>query len=478
MRLGKRARAAVVGVAVMLVASGLELGLVRSFEFLPFPKAIEPWRPGEETRAALAAAREESRALPRPERAPARGLTLVIVDGMRLDVSREMPSLLALGERGRFDTARADFPSFSKTSYATILTGAPGPRVHGFLSNYRREAVPVESLVDVAREAGVHTRYLTDGLSWIPRMFPAFADTPTVDVGRWAETIAAGPHPHLTVVYFGEPDHTAHAHGPRSPQALEVSRRIDAHIGRLAAGLDLEREALVVVSDHGHVDRGGHGGHEEECLLVPAIFCGAGFGKGRGAGAGEPFPLRDIARASADALGLRPPAGALLRLPRPPRLSPLWNGLPALLALAAVAAYVRVRLVRPRTLAAAALGIAAFFGLFALRGYPFSWSCINEDAHIPLFAAEIVAFAAAGHLLGSLLARDRGPSGHGPTALALAVALAAALGAVCGPTAATALDFPQVAFLYHLSLALLFAKGLIAAAAGLVRPGPAPSGAA
>jgi arylsulfatase A-like enzyme len=52
-----------------------------------------------------------------------------------------------------------------------------------------------------------------------------------------------------------EPDHTQHAHGPGSPQALETIRNDDAEIGKLLAKLSAlglaDRANIIVVSDHG-----------------------------------------------------------------------------------------------------------------------------------------------------------------------------------------------------------------------------------
>jgi hypothetical protein len=44
----------------------------------------------------------------------------------------------------------------------------------------------------------------------------------------------------------------------------------------LLAQVDLSTSAVIVVSDHGHVDRGGHGGDEPEVIEVPTVMAGRG----------------------------------------------------------------------------------------------------------------------------------------------------------------------------------------------------------
>lgn len=57
----------------------------------------------------------------------------------------------------------------------------------------------------------------------------------------------------LVMLYFEEPNDAGHAYGPDAPQTLEATRRADAILGRLLAGLAARRidANVVVVSDHG-----------------------------------------------------------------------------------------------------------------------------------------------------------------------------------------------------------------------------------
>ena len=64
--------------------------------------------------------------------------------------------------------------------------------------------------------------------------------------------------PSFNAVYFEEPDHSGHLHGPESPETRAACRRVDAAVGaaREAAGEDAWRAAnVIVVADHGMAPR-------------------------------------------------------------------------------------------------------------------------------------------------------------------------------------------------------------------------------
>ncbi len=68
-----------------------------------------------------------------------------------------------------------------------------------------------------------------------------------------------GERPSLITTYFADVDDATHGFGVDAPETSEAIREIDRAIGRLVAGLEardiLEEVNLVIVSDHGMVDR-------------------------------------------------------------------------------------------------------------------------------------------------------------------------------------------------------------------------------
>ncbi|GIG58906.1 AP endonuclease [Longispora fulva] len=81
-----------------------------------------------------------------------------------------------------------------------------------------------------------------------------------------ARTLGEGDY-HAAFVYFGEPDEICHHEGV-TPNYLAAVERADARIGqvldaiRARPGYAAEEWTFVVVTDHGHIDTGGHGGRD------------------------------------------------------------------------------------------------------------------------------------------------------------------------------------------------------------------------
>ncbi|RYX81431.1 hypothetical protein EON83_24225 [bacterium] len=70
-------------------------------------------------------------------------------------------------------------------------------------------------------------------------------------------------------VYFGDLDEIAHSVGPLSPRYTTGLEKLDKYVGQLVAAIRsrptyAQEDWLILMStDHGHVDRGGHGGPSE-----------------------------------------------------------------------------------------------------------------------------------------------------------------------------------------------------------------------
>ncbi|MFG1956164.1 alkaline phosphatase family protein [Nonomuraea sp. NPDC049028] len=147
---------------------------------------------------------------------------------------------------------------------------------------------------------------------------------PTADkqVTEAAENHLASTGADLTFVYLGETDEVAHDLGPHCPEYTEALHTQDAYLGRfLDAIRDRptfagERWTVLVTTDHGHVDEGGHGGTsiEERTVFVIAARLGGGVNLG-GSGLGGPR-LVDVGPTALALLGIEPdPAWGLDGVP-------------------------------------------------------------------------------------------------------------------------------------------------------------------
>src|ERR1700712_3416608 len=111
----------------------------------------------------------------------ARRVFLVVIDGLRLDRSYELPFLDELRRRGVDSEASSHYPSWSRPNYVSILTGVP-PHASGVRTNHHSTPVALDSLMDRARAAGRRVATATD-YDVLPRMFlrrkaPAVAGCP------------------------------------------------------------------------------------------------------------------------------------------------------------------------------------------------------------------------------------------------------------------------------------------------------------
>jgi len=260
----------------------------------------------------------------------ARRVFVVVIDGLRLDKSYQLPYLDELRRRGVDTEAVSHYPSWSRPNYVSILTGVP-PGASGVRTNHHSTPVQLDSLMDRARAAGLKVGAATD-YDVLPRLFlrrrgePSDAprdpitfgingdgelelDSDTVgdpfarasirapdadlaspfDDARYAPwpggfseagiALAAGDSD-LVVLLVGAVDDAGHTTGGASPQYRDATLVADHAVSLVLAKLDLSQDAVLITADHGHTNRGGHGGVEPEVLSVPLVVAGAGVKPG------------------------------------------------------------------------------------------------------------------------------------------------------------------------------------------------------
>ncbi|MFN3741438.1 MAG: alkaline phosphatase family protein [Anaerolineales bacterium] len=232
---------------------------------------------------------------PLPRRLTAR-LVFVLIDGLRLDTSLDpqvMPFLNELRGQGASAVVHSRPPSYSDPGYGVLLIGA-WPELHdGPVMNLPYEETPTwtqDNLFTAAHRAGLRTAVA--GLNWFERLIPQSAVTlsfytPREDrvadeqvfnaVMPWLKENSAD----FILVHFDQVDYAGHNEGgPRDARWKQAARRVDDLLRQLAATLNFEQDTLLVVSDHGHIERGGHGGDEAVTLIEPLVVVGAGVRPG------------------------------------------------------------------------------------------------------------------------------------------------------------------------------------------------------
>ncbi|MGE0395805.1 MAG: alkaline phosphatase family protein [Kofleriaceae bacterium] len=239
----------------------------------------------------------------------ARRVFVVIVDGLGFDRSYELPFLDDLRRRGVDAEASSHYPTWSRPNYVSILTGVP-PMASGVRTNHHATPVTLDTLMDRAHAAGLHDASATD-YDVLPRLFlrrrgdaripveaielddeEANVLAPDADLvspfddaryapwpGGFSEAGAAlaEGNAELVIMLVGAVDAAGHQHGAASEEYRIAAEGADRALARALGRVDLAEDAIVIVADHGHTARGGHGGVEPEVVAVPFIAAGAGI---------------------------------------------------------------------------------------------------------------------------------------------------------------------------------------------------------
>jgi hypothetical protein len=252
----------------------------------------------------------------------ARRIVFVLIDALRLDTSLRpevMPFLQELRQQGAWATMHSRPPSYSAPGYSVLLTGAWPDLSDGPALNLEYEDIPTftqDNVFSAVHRAGMGTA--VSAFNWFEKLIPQsavdhsfytagedrLADRAVVDAALpWLQDEAV----QLTLIHLDQVDYAGHYEGgPLDPRWDAAAGRADALLGEIAGGLDLTRDTLLVCSDHGQIDQGGHGGQDAVTLLEPFVLVGGGVRSGE-------YPnvnMVDVAPTVAAMLGANIPASS------------------------------------------------------------------------------------------------------------------------------------------------------------------------
>ena len=226
-----------------------------------------------------------------------RHLLLIGVDGCRWEIVTENGvgrTMTRLAQDGSWSSMTMEVPTISAPGWGSILTGATHEQ-HGLKDNsevggrtwnypdflaqafYEDQSTrtfaaagwPV--LVDPTglgpiihprieqQYAGLHNIVIRDGETYgYQRIDAEIADIATAKI-TYHEAFDVG------FVYFCDIDDAGHVYGLRGEEYRDAIRRVDAHVSRLVEAVSHraaqgEDWLIVLTTDHGHRDEGGHGG--------------------------------------------------------------------------------------------------------------------------------------------------------------------------------------------------------------------------
>ena len=240
---------------------------------------------------------------------------VVLIDGLAADNTRFMPAWRALCDRGVTLAVDVGFPTVSLPVEVALWTGLTQQQTgivmrsdHPLDAMHALATIPSNAVsVAVAEDHGWIVRSLGFGEA-LPRADPddpatVKDDAPDAWRARWlaAATDAVASWQPLVFVHLLGVDTMGHRVGRASPAYATAAGIADSE---LAALLAADRESRwFVLSDHGHLDGGGHGGEEREVRQVQGCIAGPGVAAGGSHVAGL-VHVADVARALADSLGV------------------------------------------------------------------------------------------------------------------------------------------------------------------------------
>ncbi len=221
-----------------------------------------------------------------------RSLVIVLVDALRYDTALKqdvMPFLNQLRDDGASALMHSRPPSYSEPGYTVLLTGAWPDISDGPVLNLDYADIPQftqDDIFSAAHRSGLLTAI--SAFNWFEKLIPQeavtasfytagedqAADRQVTDAALpWVE----GGKYDLVLIHLDQVDYAGHHEGgPVDPRWDAAATRADGLIKEIVSAMDLEQDTLLVLSDHGQIDQGGHGGQDPIVLLEPFVMVGNG----------------------------------------------------------------------------------------------------------------------------------------------------------------------------------------------------------
>jgi hypothetical protein len=245
---------------------------------------------------------------------------LVVIDGLRLDQSREMPELNELRARGADGVSRVGLPSLSNPARAVMATGS-WQEVNGVTNNSHYVPPKGRSIFSNANSLGIRIglaaiKFWDENYGAYAReKLPRFPDDPhdqgAAAIIAYQRKLCDSMVPfvrisesRLLIVDLTAVDVVSHDAGPFSDDARQVRAEVGACLSRVVKEVNFARTVVIVTSDHGHIATGGHGGEEPEVMTTPIVLVGQ--------------DVRHTSGMQAEQVDIAPTICGLLGIPVPP----------------------------------------------------------------------------------------------------------------------------------------------------------------
>ena len=209
---------------------------------------------------------------------------VVLIDGLRYDtalrIAKEGKGILSTiyNEGAWFEKVETVFPSISPVVRASALT-ATLPEIHGYtgygVENYNLSLNLDFNVFKLAGERGYTTAIIADPLAggefwkWVDEVIENKWLLDEEVHNLFINLIEKGDLPNLIYVCYVDTDTAGHKYGGISSEyyntALNASIFIEEDFEKFYNATNGDA-IFIVFSDHGHTDKGGHGGTEREVM--------------------------------------------------------------------------------------------------------------------------------------------------------------------------------------------------------------------
>ncbi len=220
-------------------------------------------------------------------------ILILFVDGMRYDKMLEAntPNMDKLIVNGTvFSNFRSELPSYSLVNYAAFSAGSTTNITNVFANGYNKQ-LEIPTLYSLIDSTDLNKSLITGGDSWI-RFIGNYSDV-VVKVESEYHSLKEGEAVRKAVfatipgnfskvqfIGFEDVDAAGHEFGAASDVYIDTIETIDGYIGEILDLYDsldqLENTTIVLFSDHGHANIGGHGGESSDQTHVTLVLSGKG----------------------------------------------------------------------------------------------------------------------------------------------------------------------------------------------------------
>ncbi len=234
---------------------------------------------------------------------------VILLDGLRSDVAHALPNLNAIAARGAETEIEIVPPTISSPQYVAFLTGV-APADSGVRSNSGLYRIALDNVaLRVQQEHAGITLEIGDDVDWWKTMFgPSFNEALLVKPAELLTTAKTKLRSiEFGLVHLCAVDNAGHEHGASGPEYAAAAHEVDEATLVLAQTWGWPNVNLVVISDHGHRPKGGHGSDDPDVRFTRMIVSG---GMAKRAATAMGARSIDVAPTLAALLGVSAPAQA------------------------------------------------------------------------------------------------------------------------------------------------------------------------